>query len=111
ELNDRYGEPPEQTQRLAAIARLRIRCREHGVTEVGLAGESVKVSPLLLLDSEQVRLARLYKAANYRATTHTVTLPIPRTAGMGSPRLRDNELIDYLVAFLTTIKPPESLDA
>ena len=108
ELNDRYGPPPVETERLAKIARLRLRCRERGVTEVGVAGESVKIAPLDLLDSEQVRLARLYKGANHRATTHTVTLPIPRTGGMGSPRLRDDALIDYLVTFLTTLKPMEA---
>nr|WP_245551748.1 transcription-repair coupling factor [Gordonia hirsuta] len=105
ELTDRYGEPPVQTQRLAAIARLRLRCRERGITEVTPAGDSVRFAPLPLLDSEQVRLARLFKGAHYRATTSTITLPIPRSGGMGSPRLRDDELIDYLVSFLTTLKP------
>ncbi|MFT3663383.1 MAG: transcription-repair coupling factor [Gordonia sp. (in: high G+C Gram-positive bacteria)] len=105
ELEDRYGEPPVQTQRLASIARLRIKCRERGVTEVTLAGTNVRLAPMLLIDSEQVRLARLYSSAQYRATTHTVTLPIPRTGGMGSPRLRDDELIGYLGTFLTTLKP------
>ncbi|WP_448222868.1 transcription-repair coupling factor [Gordonia iterans] len=108
ELTDRYGEPPVETRRLASIARLRLRCRERGVTEVTLAGENVRLAPLVLVDSEQVRLARLYKSANYRATTHTVMLPVPRTAGMGSPRLRDDDLIQYLVTFLTTLLPREA---
>ncbi|MGC4933829.1 transcription-repair coupling factor [Gordonia sp. DT30] len=105
ELVDRYGEPPEETRRLAAIAMLRLRCRERGVAEVGTVGTNVKLAPLHLLDSEQVRLKRLYPAASYRATTSVVTLPIPRTGGVGSARLRDNELIDYLTTFLTQIKP------
>ena len=108
ELTDRYGPPPEQTQRLAAIARLRLRCRERGVTEVGLAGQSVKVTPMILLDSQQIRLKRMFSSASYRATTHTVTLPIPRTGSVGSPRLRDSELIDYVVGFLQAIAPLES---
>lgn len=107
ELVDRYGEPPEETRRLASIARLRLRCRERGVTEIGLAGTGVKVSPMTLLDSEQVRLKRLYSSASYRATTSVVTLPIPRTGGVGSPRLRDEELVDYLTTFLSQIKPVE----
>ncbi|MEZ5210758.1 transcription-repair coupling factor [Gordonia sp. (in: high G+C Gram-positive bacteria)] len=111
ELTDRYGEPPVQTQRLAAIARLRLRCRERGITEVTLAGTNVRLAPMLLVDSEQVRLNRLYSSANYRATTHTVTLPIPRTGGVGSPRLRDDELVAYLTTFLTTLQPRESADA
>ncbi|GEE00873.1 transcription-repair-coupling factor [Gordonia spumicola] len=108
ELNDRYGPPPEETQRLVAIARLRLRCRERGITEVGLAGQSVRVAPMLLLDSQQVRLKRMYSSANYRATTHVVTLPIPRTAGVGSARLRDTDLVDYLVTFLQAIMPLEN---
>ncbi|MFZ2509825.1 MAG: TRCF domain-containing protein, partial [Gordonia sp. (in: high G+C Gram-positive bacteria)] len=108
ELMDRYGEPPVETQRLASIARLRLRARERGITEVTPAGDSVRFAPLPLLDSEQVRLARLFKGAHYRATTSTVTLPIPRSGGMGSPRLRDDELIAYLVSFMTTLKPLDS---
>ncbi|WP_420712860.1 transcription-repair coupling factor [Gordonia sp. MP11Mi] len=108
ELADRYGPPPVQTQRLAAIARLRLRCRERGVAEVGLAGQSVKVAPMILLDSQQIRLKRMFSSAQYRATTHTVTLPIPRTGGVGSPRLRDTELIDYVVGFLQAIAPLEA---
>ena len=109
ELTDRYGEPPVETRRLAEIARLRLRCRERGITEVTPAGTSIRLSPMLLVDSEQVRLSRLYSSASYRATTHTVTLPIPRTGGVGSPRLRDDELITYLSTFLTQVLPnPEA---
>lgn len=105
ELVDRYGDPPEETRRLAAIAKLRLRSRERGVGEIGVTGTSVKLSPLPLLDSEQVRLKRLYPEASYRATTSVVTLPIPRTGGMGSPRLRDDALIDYLTTFLQVLRP------
>ncbi|WAC54595.1 transcription-repair coupling factor [Gordonia sp. SL306] len=105
ELADRYGEPPEETGRLAAIARLRLRCRERGVTEIGLAGTGMKIAPMTLLDSEQVRLKRLYPAAGYRATTSVITLPIPRTGGVGSARLRDEEVIDYVNGFLLALRP------
>lgn len=108
ELTDRYGPPPVETTRLASIARLRLRCRERGIAEIGLAGQGVKISPLPLLDSEQVRLRRLYSSATYRATTSVVTLPIPRTGGVGSARLRDDELIEYLTTFLTQLKPEPS---
>ncbi|QHN25630.1 transcription-repair coupling factor [Gordonia pseudamarae] len=105
ELTDRYGEPPEETKRLALIARVRLRCRERGVAELGVVGTSVKISPLTLLDSEQVRLKRIYSSAAYRATTSVITLPLPRTGGVGSARLRDEALIDYLTTFLVTMKP------
>ncbi|MFT4127564.1 MAG: transcription-repair coupling factor [Gordonia sp. (in: high G+C Gram-positive bacteria)] len=108
ELRDRYGELPEETARLAAIAKLRVRCRERGITELGgAAGTTVKIAPLPLLDSQQIRLKRLYPAASFRATTSVVTLPVPRTGGVGSARLRDDALIDYLTTFLTALVPVE----
>ncbi len=94
ELTDRYGALPEPAQRLVAVARLRLRCREGGITEVSAASAStLRLSPLTLPDSAQVRLARLYPGARYRATTATVQVPIPRSGGVGAPRIRDLELV------------------
>src|SRR6185312_2737726 len=53
ELIDRYGPLPEPAQRLVAVARLRLLCRQYGVTEVGAASEStVRIAPLPLQDSQ-----------------------------------------------------------
>ncbi|MFT3899314.1 MAG: transcription-repair coupling factor [Gordonia sp. (in: high G+C Gram-positive bacteria)] len=110
ELTDRYGEPPVQTQRLAAIARLRLRARELGVTEIGVAGSQIRLSPLPLPDSLQVRLKRLYPAAVYRPTTSTVGVPMPKSGGMGSAPLRDEPLIDYLTRLLAELTPAKPID-
>ena len=76
-----------------AIARLRLLCRRYGVTELAATGTTLKVAPLTLADSAQIRLKRLYPAATYRATTATVQVPIPRSGGgVGAPRIRDLEL-------------------
>ncbi len=85
ELVDRYGPLPEPAQRLVAVARLRLLAREYGVTEISAPSEStLRLSPLALLDSQQLRLKRLYPSAHYRATTSTVQVPIPRSgSGMG----------------------------
>ncbi|WP_161927611.1 transcription-repair coupling factor [Gordonia crocea] len=103
EITDRYGPPPTETLRLAAIARLRLRARELGITEITVAGTQIRISPLPLPDSLQVRLKRLYPAATYRPTTSTVALPIPKAGGMGSPLLRDEPLIDYLTTMLSQV--------
>ena len=62
ELVDRYGPLPEPAQRLVAVARLRLLCRQFGVTELAVTGSSsaatLRVAPLTLADSAQVRLAR-----------------------------------------------------
>jgi transcription-repair coupling factor (superfamily II helicase) len=97
ELTDRYGALPETAQRLVAVARLRLMCRNSGVTEVSAPSEAtLRLAPITLPDSAQVRLKRLYPAARYRATTATVQVPIPRAGGVGAPRIRDLELVQMV---------------
>ena len=105
ELIDRYGPLPEPAQRLIAVARLRLLARAHGVTEVGAPSAStVRISPLTLPDSAQLRLKRLYAGATYRATTSTVQVPIPRAgSGVGAPRIRDLELVAFVAGLLLAI--------
>ncbi|WP_038170592.1 transcription-repair coupling factor [Tomitella biformata] len=103
ELIDRYGPLPEEVLRLVAVARLRLLCREQGVTDVTVAGTQVKVSPMALPDSKQIRLKRIYPGATYRATTSAVQIPMPRTGGIGSERLRDVALLQFVVDFLLAL--------
>lgn len=105
ELTDRYGALPEPAQRLVAVARLRLLCRASGITEVSApSAATVRLSPLTLPDSAQVRLKRMYPAANYRATTSTVSVPIPRAGGVGAPRLRDVELVQMVANLVTALQ-------
>ena len=125
ELIDRYGQLPEPAVRLVAVARLRLLCRAAGVTEVSVASggsatsaatsaATVRLSPLTLPDSAQVRLKRLYPAANYRAATATVQVPVPRVGGSGSavaaPRIRDVELVQMVADLVTALQGEPSHD-
>ncbi|OBJ01369.1 transcription-repair coupling factor [Mycobacterium sp. 1165196.3] len=113
ELVDRYGALPEPALRLVAVARLRLLCRGAGITEVSApSAATVRLSPMTLPDSAQVRLKRMYPAANYRATTSTVSVPIPRAGGVGAPRLRDVELVQMVANLVTALqgKPQTDVD-
>src|ERR1700759_1676412 len=70
ELTDRYGALPETAERLVAVARLRLLCRERVITEVGTvsaaSGATLRLAPMTLPESVQVRLARMYPGARYR---------------------------------------------
>jgi transcription-repair coupling factor (superfamily II helicase) len=114
ELVDRYGPLPEPAERLLALARLRLLCRQYGVTEVAAVGEaSVRISPLPLMDSQQLRLKRMYPSATFRATTSTVVMPIPRVGtGIGAPRIRDLELVSAVAGLLLALdgKPQTDVD-
>jgi transcription-repair coupling factor (superfamily II helicase) len=105
ELVDRYGPLPEPAQRLVAVARLRILSRAHGITEISAVSEStLRISPLQLLDSQQMRLKRMYPSARYRATTSTVQVPIPRAGdGVGAPRIRDLELVKMVAGLVLAL--------
>jgi transcription-repair coupling factor (superfamily II helicase) len=111
ELTDRYGALPETAERLVAVARLRLLCRAAGVTEVSAASAAtLRLAPMTLPDSMQVRLARRYPGARYRATTSTIQVPIPRAGGVGAPRIRDLELVQMVADLLAALdgKPGES---
>jgi transcription-repair coupling factor (superfamily II helicase) len=114
ELVDRYGPLPEPAERLVALARLRLLCREYHVTEVSSISEAtVRIAPLPLMDSQQLRLKRMYPSATFRATTSTVVLPIPRTGtGIGAPRVRDLELVRVVAGLLLALdgKPQADVD-
>jgi transcription-repair coupling factor (superfamily II helicase) len=109
ELTDRYGSLPETAQRLVAVARLRLICRAAGITEVSAASAAtVRLAPMALPDSAQVRLARMYPGARYRATTATVQVPIPRAGGVGAPRIRDVELVQMVADLVSALDGGES---
>ncbi|OBG17029.1 hypothetical protein A5769_15160 [Mycobacterium intracellulare] len=111
ELVDRYGALPEPALRLVAVARLRLLCRAAGITEVSApSATTVRLSPMTLPDSAQVRLKRMYPAAGYRATTSTVQVPIPRSGGVGAPRLRDVELVQMVANLVTALQGKAQTD-
>ncbi|MFI5782756.1 transcription-repair coupling factor [Nocardia sp. NPDC051570] len=113
ELVDRYGPLPVEVGRLVSVARLRLLCREYGIAEAGVTGTSLKVSPIQLPDSKQMRLKRLYPAATYRPTTGIVQLPLPRVEdSVGAERIRDVRLLQFVADLLLALdgKPQGTVD-
>ena len=107
ELLDRYGPLPVEARRVVSVARLRLVAQKYRVREIVLAGSRLRVGPLELLDSQQMRLKRMYPAAQYRATQKTVLLPLPKAAGAragaGGEKARDDEMLQYAADFLTAM--------
>jgi transcription-repair coupling factor (superfamily II helicase) len=103
ELVDRFGPIPPPVENLLAVARFKVLCRRYGVTEVSLQGSSIRFSPLDLPESAQLRLKRLYDRSLYKQAVGTVSVPRPRTGGMGSEPMRDVALLQWCAKVLEQV--------
>jgi transcription-repair coupling factor (superfamily II helicase) len=102
ELTDRYGPAPAPVLNLLAVARFRAAVRTLGITEVSLQGRAIRVSPVSLRESQQMRLARLADGATYKSTVQTVSLKVPVGPDRRTP-LRDVALLEHLHSLLTSV--------
>jgi transcription-repair coupling factor (superfamily II helicase) len=104
---DRYGPLPQPAEKLLEVAHLRAECVRTGVREVtvtkatGGAGFGpsryvVRLSPLALKASKQIRLERMYKAAVYKPDVEQLQLPISQAS----------EAATEIVEMLQQLAPP-----
>jgi len=110
ELRDRYGSTPPEVEGLFAVARLRRRAAQSGLTDVVAMGPNLRIAPARLPDSIRVRLQRLHPKAKVLAGGDAMIVPLP-TAG-GEP-LADADLIAWTRQLLDQIfpLPAEKADA
>ncbi len=102
EMQDRFGPVPEPVTRLLAVARLRHQARRAGVGDIAMQGNRIKVHPVQLADSQQVRLKRLFPGATYRAAAQAIQLSMPKAGRtLTAPPLRDVELVQWVADFLS----------
>ncbi|MCC5574239.1 transcription-repair coupling factor [Microtetraspora sp. AC03309] len=95
ELTDRYGRPPQEVDNLLEVARFRIRARKAGLTDVTLQGQQIRFAPVVLKDSQQVRLQRLYPKSIVKQATETLLVSVPKTKPIGGQPLRDLDLLKW----------------
>jgi transcription-repair coupling factor (superfamily II helicase) len=79
ELVDRFGALPTPAQRLMTLAALKAALRRWGVTEVTLTTKNkLRVAPVHLEASQEVRLDRTHPGWTYRAEGSVLQVPLPR---------------------------------
>jgi len=93
ELADRYGPLPPEVLALLAVARFRAAMRAIGVTEISLQGRVIRITPVALADSAQLRLTRLAPDSVYKPGSQV--LSVRRPVGPDEP-LRGVALLDWL---------------
>ncbi len=92
EWRDRYGELPVEALRLIQVARLRLEVIRVGLGEVVKVRNEVRLAPVALATSQEVRLQRLQRRAVLRG--HQLFIPAPT-----------GDIVDALIGFLRTMWP------
>ena len=112
ELIDRFGPLPEEAQSLLKVAALRAQAKALGVTEVVSTGKFLKISPLVLPESRQLRLTRLYPGSLYKSATNSVLVTIAKPSGWSpsnlSPTMGDTSLLAWVSTALEELTTKES---
>ncbi len=103
ELIDRFGELPEEAQALLAVAQLRALAKSHGIHEVVATGKFLRLTPLTLAESRQLRLTRLYPGSLYKGATRTALVTLPKNPAW-SPSQPTVEVVDTsLLTWVTEV--------
>ena len=94
EWEDRFGPIPEKAARLIDVARLRVEARRAGIEEIVAMRTEVKLAPVRLGASDEVRLQRLSRRAVIR--DRALFIPIERADPAAA-----------LIDFVRTMWPPD----
>ena len=120
ELTDRYGEPPAEVARLAAVSALRRRASILGLTKVVALGPTLRLEPVTLLDSRRMRMTRMYPGGKYTESTKTLQIPLPGgTASARSPLAGvgqrstpdDGDIVKWTSTVVATLLEPDPAPA
>ena len=107
ELIDRFGPLPQEAQALLGVASLRAQAKVLKLTEVIVQGKFLRFSPLVLSESKQLRLARMYPGSIYKSTTNTALVALPKAAvwnpSANTPEIVDTSLLAWVVEALNQL--------
>ena len=94
ELKDRFGEMPTEVRLLMEVARIRNQARELEITELIWQGQHLKVAPITLPESRELRMKRLYPGSIYKRAIQALLIAHPLGGSVVPPgkSSRDEEL-------------------
>jgi transcription-repair coupling factor (superfamily II helicase) len=99
ELTDRFGPMPPPAKRLTALAALKVLLDRWGIDELVVArGDRLRIHPVTLPESAEVRLQRLHRGADHKPASQLLTLPLPRP--------RPDDLVAWVSATLGELLGP-----
>uniref|UniRef100_UPI0040497035 transcription-repair coupling factor n=1 Tax=Candidatus Planktophila sp. TaxID=2175601 RepID=UPI0040497035 len=103
ELLDRFGALPEEAQTLLGVAALRAFAKSISLREVVAQGKFVRLSPINLPESKQLKLARMYPGSLYKSASSTVLVALPKSSAW-NPSESTAPIVDTsLLAWVTQV--------
>ena len=109
ELEDRFGDLPQEALELLRIALLRTYLKSHQIRDLSLQGKFLKVAPVKLTESKELRLMRLYPGSIVKTATSTVLIARPKEAAWSrsevseSEQIRDTALLDWVIEAVESV--------
>jgi len=108
ELVDRFGELPNPAKNLIAVARIRGFAKSLGLTEVVLQGKYLKLAPIELAESAQVRTMRVFPGTLIKPATKSVMVAkgTPLNLQLNSPAdtdVGDTSTLSWALDVLKTL--------
>jgi len=101
ELVDRFGDLPDEAIALLGVAQLRAQAKIAKLTEVVVQGKFLRLAPITLPESAQLRLSRLYPGSLYKPATSTVLVALAKgpawNPSQNEPEIVDTSLLPWVV--------------
>jgi len=77
ELVDRFGPIPKPAQELMSVASLRLFAKSLGLTDIAISGKNLRLTPVYLPESAQIKLTRLYPGSIYKNASQILLVARP----------------------------------
>ncbi|MCX6449590.1 MAG: transcription-repair coupling factor, partial [Actinobacteria bacterium] len=111
ELIDRFGKLPEPAKELLAVASLRLFAKSLGLTDIAIAGKNLRLSPVVLAESAQLKLARLYPGSIYKNATQILLVARPVSANwIDTPEVGNTSTLEWVDKVLRNLIKPITTD-
>jgi transcription-repair coupling factor (superfamily II helicase) len=110
ELIDRFGPIPEAAQELMAVASLRLFAKSLGLTDVSISGKNLRLTPVALPESAQIKLSRIYPGSIYKNATQILLVARPTTPNwIESASVGDTSTLTWVNSVLRELIEPIKL--
>jgi transcription-repair coupling factor (superfamily II helicase) len=112
EWEDRFGPLPPAAEGLIAVGRIRAECFRTGAREVvvargaagGIVGPTVRIAPIQLRTSQQLRLRRLHPKSVWKEDAGQLVVPVPK-------KVEGLDLAAWVVDLFRSLVPVEAAPA